>query len=198
MSVKIVLIGNTDAGRTSLFERYITDHCPTKESTVTRATCIIREYKDQKIEFWNTPKKENALYMEFAHAFIIVVDGSKEDEVSLNISKHLEKIARLVPNSSVIIAANKNDKKGNVFDENYDTYDKYYRDLINETYPNIKFLGLVRTSAITGHNVGLLFEQAMDGAIEQFELNEKNEYIVETDETVNIMTKKITSQRRCV
>ena len=201
-SVKIVLLGDSGVGKTSLIRRYDEDIFNLEIFSTDGIDFIGKTYKGNKVNLWDfsglerfKPIRKN--YIKESSAIIIVVDSSAEESKFKEIGERFEIIADNAPNSSVIIAANKSDTEGNDFEQRVDKYNTYCRDLIVGKYLDIKFSGVFPTSAKSGKGVTEMFEKAMDGAIEQYtETYIDSERVELPNEDETIETPR--ARRRCV
>ena len=186
--IKIILLGDSGVGKTSLINRYIKNQFNVAESSTIGAALSVKTYENERIQFWDTAGQETYrsvtdLYLRDSQAIILVVDSSAEESEFKNIDEHIKKIADLAPDSSVIIAANKADLEPNNFAKKPIEYYEHYQTLIKNTNTkqtlNIKFLGVFNTSAKDGEGVNVVFETAMNAAIEHYlETNKDNDGIV--------------------
>ena len=171
-SAKIILLGDSGVGKTSLLKQYTEGSFEENGEKATVGLSRMTIDRDGfEVDLWDTAGQERYRslannYIRDSDVVIIVFDSSVEKiNFKSSINEFFKKIADNASNSSVIIAANKSDTEDNNFLEHFEEYNSYYIkliDFINSNFDTtIKFLELVQTSAKTGEYVEDMFETAI-------------------------------------
>ncbi len=161
ISKKICMVGDFSVGKTSLIRRFVDDQFDDKYlSTVgvkiSRKEIQIPQEKDSQelqlliwdIEGQTKFKAIAPSYLQGAKGSIIVADVSREETLD-NIINHIELFMSVNPKGKMVIALNKAD----LIDEL-----KLKVFLEKHRYPDYPVINTYRTSAKTGDNVNLLFQ----------------------------------------
>ena len=153
---KIVLLGDSSVGKSSIVARYINDrffeYC---ESTIGAAFFtkkINYNQRDIILDIWDTAGQERynsllPMYYRGAQAAIIVYDTTSKD--SFHKSLHwYNQLLKFLPNVIIIVAGNKNDL--------VDNRQVFTKDL--QLFNNTKLTHFIDVSAKNNHNIYHLFD----------------------------------------
>tara|TARA_B100000795_G_C22785630_1_gene434463 strand:+ start:67 stop:675 length:609 start_codon:yes stop_codon:yes gene_type:complete len=161
MSVKVVILGDTSIGKTSIIQSYISSENNTKTSTLGAVFFqLIHNFKcsnnnniNLSIQYWDTAGQERyhsliPMYIRDADFTILSFDLTNY-MTFLNLNKWIKLAKQNIKNTKFILIGCKSDidKNNSPSKEEIDTF-------INEYIPNSKFF---RTSSITGENIENIF-----------------------------------------
>ena len=159
---KVVLLGNSSTGKSSILIRYDTQQFISTQDPTIGASFVSKKVRindgyDVQLDIWDTAGQERyrsllPMYYRGASAVIIVFDIT--DETSLKSVKnwHEEFISHNDNNALVMIVGNKSDFENKC---DLDTIQNYAMD---------KGLVYISTSAKTGHNINDLFTYIANNA----------------------------------
>lgn len=192
---KIIVIGNYQAGKTSLVERYINDNFTSQQKTTIGVDFRVKRYdydgKIIKSYIWDTAGKERFMtivssYYRTINGAILVFDLSdKESFYALNAwIKELEnnKSSKEV---NVMLVGNKCDMGKEEVGED---------DILDFMRESIYPISYIKTTAKTGHNVEKVFNTLVQNIYEYHKLNNgepSNKKKIETlqlDQPTNVST----------
>ena len=155
MQYKIILIGATNVGKTSIVKYYMTENVTNVYPTVGVSTCEIKreiDHNEITYKIWDTAGQEQykslgTIYYNGAHAAIAVFDVTNQDSLH-----SLEEFVRLYKetanNSNIFFVGNKTDLKPKIPRE----------DMEECTYLRPLFF----TSTKTGESINEMFECVFD------------------------------------
>lgn len=162
VDIKVILIGNTSTGKTSIVDRYIKNIFDEKPRATIAANfsykIIKKEERFFRLQFWDIPGQDRSpsltsIFCRDAQGIVFCCDAlnKKSREDILIWQKSLEGFINIT-NLPIILMENKCDLLGE---------EEKYNDNIDELKifsENNNFSGYFRTSALNGYNV----EKAMD------------------------------------
>jgi small GTP-binding protein len=148
---RIVMLGSTSVGKTSLINRIVSDKFDTTLPPTTGAGFF--QYKSpepnsREIQIWDTAGMErfrslNSIYYHRAVGAILVFDLTNYESFQALESWRQEFVSKTNPNAVIVLSGNKNDKE--------DDFEVEQSDI--DAYVNEHGLKFFRTSAQTGENV---------------------------------------------
>ena len=158
-SIKVVFLGETAVGKSSLISRFVEDKCQTNYTTTMTGAFFSKEvfyekYKKKiKYEIWDTAGQEkyralNKMFYQDAKVIILVIDITRKDTYQAILNYWYKELTENAPQNNIIaLAANKNDlyEYEEVTNEELDQYAKS----INAIYQ--------KTSALKGQGINELF-----------------------------------------
>lgn len=182
---KIIVIGNSQAGKTSLVERYINDDfIPNQKTTIGVDFRVKRHDYDNKIiksYIWDTAGQERFMaivssYYRTVNGAILIFDLSdRESFMTLYVwMKELEN-NKNSKNINVILVGNKCDLEKDAVNDN-DILDF----MKNSTYP----ISYLKASAKTGHNVEKVFDTIVQNI---YELHKLNNSLIKKENTIDTL-----------
>ena len=153
---KLCIVGECNAGKSSVAERYVNDNFNEYSATTIGAAYFSKIVKFQKsnvhLQIWDTAGQERyrtltPLYYRHAAAVIIVID-----QTCVNTDKLLDYwISAIVPDIPIFIAINKCDLRSNMSEETIPN--------IIKKYPNVQYKYV---SAKTNENIEELFNTIIE------------------------------------
>ena len=167
IDIKVLLIGNTSTGKTSIVDRYIKKIFDEKPRATIAANFSYKIIKKNetifRLQFWDIPGQDRSpsltsIFCRDAHGIIFCCDAlsKKSREDILLWKKSLEEFID-IKETPMILMENKCDLLGNE--------DKYNDNIeeLKDFSENNNFSGYFRTSALNGYNI----ENAMDFLINE-------------------------------
>ena len=157
--IKIVLLGETNVGKTTIFQRFIESKISDVPTATIGVEFKIKEYKynnkNYSIQIFDTAGQERfrsitEAYYKMGEGFFVVFDLTNID--SLNAVKYwIESIQVKTNEHSIIIVGNKDDIKEQIPDN-----------VINNTLENFKNIKYIKTSALQNKNITKAFEEMIN------------------------------------
>jgi len=158
-SIKVVFLGETAVGKSSLISRFVEDKFQKNYTTTMTGAFFSKEvfyekYKKKiKYEIWDTAGQEkyralNKMFYQDAKVIILVIDITRKDTYQAILNYWYKELTENAPQNNIIaLAANKNDlyEYEEVTNEELDQYAKS----INAIYQ--------KTSALKGQGINELF-----------------------------------------
>jgi small GTP-binding protein len=173
---KIIVIGNYQAGKTSLVEKYVNDNFNANQRTTIGVDFRVKylEYDNKLIKsyIWDTAGQERFMtivssYYRTINGAVLVFDLNDADSfIALNAWMRELENNKSSTDVNVILVGNKCDiEKDEVTDEDILEFMK------ESVYP----ISYIKTSAKTGHNVSKVFETLVQNMYDFNKLNKKQE-----------------------
>ena len=187
--IKLVLLGDSNVGKTSIFKRYIYKKLDNKIGATIGVDFETKDfiYKDKnyKIVLYDTAGQErfrsitNA-YFKTGNGYFIVFDLTNEDSLK-SVKEWIESLREANDKCKILILGNKDDLNNQI-----------PNDVINENLKEYKNLFL-KTSAVKNNNINLAFEKMIDllENDENFSNNIKKEIIINKNDKKDNSNKKI-------
>ncbi|KJE90134.1 hypothetical protein CAOG_01483 [Capsaspora owczarzaki ATCC 30864] len=155
VDLKIILLGTSGAGKTSLTNRYIHDEFSNTESTI-GASFALKSWKRFKLGIWDTAGQEKyaalgSFYSRNAGAAILVYDPTSKASFD-ELPRYVKILESAEPNCVVTLVASKSDLV-----ESHPTLRAVSESDARE-YARVHDYGYFETSSMTGKNVLPLFE----------------------------------------
>ena len=157
---KILLLGESDVGKTSIFKRYLFNNYEEKMMStigVESETKILNyNNKNYSITLIDTTGQERfksitKSYYHMGDGFFIVFDLTNEDSLNA-IEEWIDSIRENKENPKIIILGNKDDLKKNRISE----------EIINNQLEKYKNMIFIKTSAKTNHNIKEAIKKMID------------------------------------
>ena len=179
---KIVLLGDTNVGKTTIFTRYIHDKVDKNVGSTIGVDFEVKSFtykkKKYKIKLFDTAGQERfrtitQAYFHMGDAFLIVFDLTNENSL-ISIHEWIQSVQDAVDNCTFIILGNKSDLVEKLISE----------DIINEhvkKYKNFFF----KTSAIKNKNIKEAISKLIDLLDEKNIKNRNNSFAVEEGNNYN-------------
>ena len=187
--IKLVLLGDSNVGKTSIFKRYIYKKLDNKIGATIGVDFETKDfiYKDKnyKIVLYDTAGQERfrsitKAYFKNGNGYFIVFDLTNEDSLK-SVKEWIESLREANDKCKILILGNKDDLNNQI-----------PNDVINENLKEYKNLFL-KTSAVKNSNINLAFEKMLDllENDENFSNNIKKEIIINKNDKKDNSNKKI-------
>ena len=197
---KILLLGESDVGKTSIFKRYLFNNYEEKMMStigVELETKILNyNNKNYSITLIDTTGQERfksitKSYYHMGDGFFIVFDLTNEDSLNA-IEEWIDSIRENKENPKIIILGNKDDLKKNRISE----------EIINNQLEKYKNMIFIKTSAKTNHNIKEAIKKMIDlleNNINIEKLHEENKEKKEKKDNITLSKKnfKKNKKERC-
>ena len=194
---KILLLGESDVGKTSIFKRYLFNNYEEKMMStigVESETKILNyNNKNYSITLIDTTGQERfksitKSYYHMGDGFFIVFDLTNEDSLNA-IEEWIDSIRENKENPKIIILGNKDDLKKNRISE----------EIINNQLEKYKNMIFIKTSAKTNHNIKEAIKKMIDLLENNINFEKHREENKEKKENITLSKKnfKKNKKERC-
>ena len=187
--IKLVLLGDSNVGKTSILKRYINKKLDNKIGATIgvdfETKYFIYKNKNYKIVLYDTAGQERfrsitQAYFKTGDGYFIVFDLTNEDSLK-SVKEWIQSLREANDKCKIVILGNKDDLNNQI-----------PNDVINENLKEYKNLFL-KTSAVKNNNINLAFEKMIDllENDENFSNNIKKEIIINKNGKKDNSNKKI-------
>ena len=194
---KILLLGESDVGKTSIFKRYLFNNYEEKMMStigVELETKILNyNNKNYSITLIDTTGQERfksitKSYYHMGDGFFIVFDLTNEDSLNA-IEEWIDSIRENKENPKIIILGNKDDLKKNRISE----------EIINNQLEKYKNMIFIKTSAKTNHNIKEAIKKMIDLLENNINIEKHHEENKEKKDNITLSKKnfKKNKKERC-
>ena len=194
---KILLLGESDVGKTSIFKRYLFNNYEEKMMStigVELETKILNyNNKNYSITLIDTTGQERfksitKSYYHMGDGFFIVFDLTNEDSLNA-IEEWIDSIRENKENPKIIILGNKDDLKRNRISE----------EIINNQLEKYKNMIFIKTSAKTNHNIKEAIKKMIDLLENNINFEKRHEENKEKKDNITLSKKnfKKNKKERC-
>ena len=194
---KILLLGESDVGKTSIFKRYLFNNYEEKMMStigVELETKILNyNNKNYSITLIDTTGQERfksitKSYYHMGDGFFIVFDLTNEDSLNA-IEEWIDSIRENKENPKIIILGNKDDLKKNRISE----------EIINNQLEKYKNMIFIKTSAKTNHNIKEAIKKMIDLLENNINIEKLHEENKEKKDNITLSKKnfKKNKKERC-
>ena len=194
---KILLLGESDVGKTSIFKRYLFNNYEEKMMStigVESETKILNyNNKNYSITLIDTTGQERfksitKSYYHMGDGFFIVFDLTNEDSLNA-IEEWIDSIRENKENPKIIILGNKDDLKKNRISE----------EIINNQLEKYKNMIFIKTSAKTNHNIKEAIKKIIDLLENNINIGKLHEENKEKKDNITLSKKnfKKNKKERC-
>ena len=183
--IKIILLGDSSVGKTTIFQRFIDNHLEKNSSATVGVEFKLKNYnyhnKNYSIQVFDTAGQERfrsitQAYYKMGQGFFIIFDISNEDSLK-SVPYWIDSIYdKVIENNNIIILGNKSDLQVQIADN-----------VIKQTLDKYKKIKFIKTSALNNKNINKAFEEMID-LCEQgntMENNKKLNEIIKKDNKVS-------------
>ena len=188
--IKIVLLGETNVGKTTIFQRFIDNIVDKSCISTIGVEFKIKSYKyknkEYSLQIFDTAGQERfrsvgEAYYRMGEGFFMIFDLTNLDSLKV-LDEWIEKVKENAQNPKLIIVGNKDDIKEQIPKE---TINEYLSKYIN------KEIQFIKTSAYKNTNINKAFEIMID-------IIQKDNNNIETkEEKIKIVKEKKTGKEKC-
>ena len=158
--IKIILLGDSSVGKTTIFQRFIDNHLEKNSSATVGVEFKLKNYnyhnKNYSIQVFDTAGQERfrsitQAYYKMGQGFFIIFDISNEDSLK-SVPYWIDSIYdKVIENNNIIILGNKSDLQVQIADN-----------VIKQTLDKYKKIKFIKTSALNNKNINKAFEEMID------------------------------------
>jgi small GTP-binding protein len=156
LSFKIVIVGDTNVGKTNLVVKFINENCHEETKSTIGVELYTKDFKingnSLKIQIWDTAGQEryksiNSSFYKGVRGAIVVYDMTNEQSY-INVTQWIQEIKNYAGNDvPIVVIANKLDME-------------YYRQIDYKSYwDELKSVPIIEASALEGTNVEICFKK---------------------------------------
>ena len=183
--IKIILLGDSSVGKTTIFQRFIDNHLEKNSSATVGVEFKLKNYnyhnKNYSIQVFDTAGQERfrsitQAYYKMGQGFFIIFDISNEDSLK-SVPYWIDSIYdKVIENNNIIILGNKSDLQVQIADN-----------VIKQTLDKYKKIKFIKTSALNNKNINKAFEEMIDLCDQgnTMENNKKLNEIIKKDNKVS-------------
>ena len=183
--IKIILLGDSSVGKTTIFQRFIDNHLEKKSCATVGVEFKLKNYnyhnKNYSIQVFDTAGQERfrsitQAYYKMGQGFFIIFDISNEDSLK-SVPYWIDSIYdKVIENNNIIILGNKSDLQVQIADN-----------VIKQTLDKYKKIKFIKTSALNNKNINKAFEEMIDLCDQgnTMENNKKLNEIIKKDNKVS-------------
>ena len=183
--IKIILLGDSSVGKTTIFQRFIDNHLEKNSSATVGVEFKLKNYnyhnKNYSIQVFDTAGQERfrsitQAYYKMGQGFFIIFDISNEDSLK-SVPYWIDSIYdKVIDNNNIIILGNKSDLQVQIADN-----------VIKQTLDKYKKIKFIKTSALNNKNINKAFEEMIDLCDQgnTMENNKKLNEIIKKDNKVS-------------
>ena len=191
---KILLLGESDVGKTSIFKRYLFNNYEEKMMStigVELETKILNyNNKNYSITLIDTTGQERfksitKSYYHMGDGFFIVFDLTNEDSLNA-IEEWIDSIRENKENPKIIILGNKDDLKKNRISE----------EIINNQLEKYKNMIFIKTSAKTNHNIKEAIKKMIDLLENNINIEKHHEENKEKKDNITLSKKNFKKNKK--